>query len=164
MTTIESDGVDHWTWDVKARGSEIRALGQRNPTNSPTNAEYHLYKNTGGAWTRQNLFTPAFTFPLYAGQPNYTGGMCFDQGNWDKLFIALPSGVSNGINMTEWYVNPVTGAKRKLADIAFNSQANMYNCRPQAPINWTSGHPRVTWWRGRYTTYLNYDTAVMVYK
>lgn len=151
---------NNWTWDaVVGADGHPRFLATRYPSGqgSPepmTNIEYWHYRWDGSAIIQTQLLSGQKS--LYATEAFYAGGMCFD-GN-DPTILYLSALDADGYyQVGEYRLDEATSTLTKVRNVS--SRAIAHNCRPFSP----KGHGTETavyWWRGKYTTYLSFDTQL----
>lgn len=116
--------------------------------------EYWHYRWTGSVIVQTQLVSGQKS--LYATQPYYAGGLCFD-GN-DPTIIYMSTLDADGFyQLGEYRFDEATATLTKVRNVS--SRAIAHNARPFSP----KGHGSdiaVYWWRGKYTSYLGYDTVL----
>jgi hypothetical protein len=109
--------------------------------------------------------------PLYASEDDYAGGICLDPENANVIYIASnaadPFNLSNTTNVALraneryeiWKGTTVNGGLSfSWQPVTTNSTAD--NLRPYVPRR-HGGVPALIWFRGTYTSYANYNCAVV---
>ena len=156
-TTIVYDGatIPAWQWDAKYDGSGNPCL-LFSTSLSASDLRYHFAKWTGTAWTTPAQITAAGA-ALYATEPSYAAGICFDADSVDIVYLGKESG---GISEIEkWATSDGGTTWAKTSDITSGSPAGVKNARPIAPLNAAYG-ATLLWWRGTYTSYTAYTTDI----
>ena len=152
-TVYDGSTVDGWVWDITyGADGHPRVLFARYPTTS--DHRYMFARWTGSAWTTPVEIVAGGTY-LYAAEANYSAGMCFDGNDPTRVYVSAQ--VSGQWEIQEWRTtdNGATWAKHR--DITSGSAVK--NCRPWSPRG-HDGKIAVLWWRGTYTSYTNYSTAI----
>lgn len=154
--TLIYDGssVDGWVWDITyGADGHPWVLFARYP--STTDHRYMFSRWTGSAWTTPVEICAAGTY-LYAAEAYYSGGLCFDGNDPTRVFVSVQDG--SAWEVQEYRTDDDGATWSKYRDITSGS-GSVKNCRPWSP----RGHDNklaVLWWRGTYTTYTNYSTAI----
>ena len=144
---------DGWVWDIKyGLDGHPRVLFTWYP--STTDHRYMYSRWSGSAWTAPVEITNAGTY-LYSAEPNYSGGICFESKDANRVYLSKQVGSYWEI---QEFATPDSGATwAKVSDITAGSTVR--NCRPFSPRN----HPyrkAVVWWSGTYTSYTSYNTSI----
>jgi len=143
-----------WSWEVRyGSDGHPRVLFAVFP--STTDHRYRYGRWTGSAWTTVEI-TDGGTY-LYAAEPNYSGGVCFDAHDCDIVYLSKV--VSGTWEIQDWRTADAGATWSKFRDITSASGA-VENGRPFSP-NGHDGRAACIWWAGRYTTFTDYDTSVM---
>lgn len=153
--TLIYDGssIDGWVWDITyGHDGHPRVLFARFPTT--TDHRYMYARWTGSVWTAPVEITSGGTY-LYLAEANYSGGMCFDTQNPDVVYLSKQ--VGSYWEVQEWSTPDGGLTWAKARDIT--SASTVRNCRPYSPRN-HDGRCAVLFWRGTYSTYINYNTAI----
>jgi len=153
--TLIYDGStkDGWVWDI-SYGSDGHPRVLFTKYESTTDHRYMFSRWTGSAWTTPVQICAAGTH-LYSPEVYYSGGMCFDGNSVNKVYVSVQVGSYWELQEYQTTDNGATWSKQR--DIT--SGSSVRNCRPWSP----RGHDvklAVLWWRGTYTTYTNYSTAI----
>ena len=153
--TLIYDGitVDSWIWDIAyGHDGHPRILFSRFP--STTDHRYMFTRWTGATWTAPVEIAAGGTY-LYAAEPYYSGGLCFDAQNADVVYLSTQ--VGSYWEVQEWRTPDSGLTWAKARDIT--SASTVRNCRPYSPRN-HDGRCAVLFWRGSYATFTNYNTAI----
>lgn len=145
---------DGWVFDI-AYGSNGHPAALFTKYVSTTDHRYMFARWTGSAWTTPAQICAAGSY-LYAAEENYSGGMCFDGNNTMRVFVSVKTGGAWEVQEYRSADDGATWAKHR--DITTDG-GTQKNCRPWSP----RGHDArlaVLWWKGRYTTYTDYSTAI----
>lgn len=155
----DGSAVRCWAYDmVLDADGRPRILYCRYPGNASHGApiEYWHARWTGSEWVNSYITTDGPG--LYIPEIYYAGGLCFDRIDPSKIFLSAPI---SGVRQIQEWSTPDNGATwSKLRDITSGGVASNQRLRPIAPRNRSAG-PRVLWFEGRYTTFIDYDTRVM---
>lgn len=158
-----------WTVDLELDSSgNPYAIFQVRKSNSPSDIRYHYARFDGTNWTqRQIAFAGSY---LYAAENDYSGLAALDPSDPNTVFIS--SNVNPGTG--DPLVSKADGKRHweifqgKTADggeswtwepITWDSTLD--NIRPVIPRSTLPNQRVVTWLRGSYTTYTNYDLNVV---
>jgi len=128
---------------------------------------YYYARWTGTNW--QKRFIAQGGRPLYNGQPDYGGGIALDPKDVNTVYFS--SDAANPLDLTTTTSVPLGNHyeiwKGVTADggLTFTWQAvtknsSVDNCRPYIPRRF-GGEPCVLWWRGDYTSYLSFSSAIV---
>lgn len=153
--TLIYDGstVDAWIWDIAyGHDGHPRVLFSRFP--STTDHRYMFTRWTGATWTAPVEIAAGGTY-LYAAEPYYSGGLCFDAQNADVVYLSMQ--VGSYWEVQEWRTPDSGLTWAKARDIT--TASTVRNCRPYSPRN-HDGRCAVLFWRGTYTNYTTYSTAI----
>jgi autotransporter-associated beta strand protein len=128
---------------------------------------YYYARWTGTNW--QKRFVAQAGRPLYNGQPDYGGGMALDPLDPNTIYISTDA--ANPFDLTTTTSVPLTnnyeiwkgtttdgGLTFTWQPITGNSTVD--NLRPYIPRRF-GGEPCVLWFRGTYTSYTSFNTAVV---
>jgi autotransporter-associated beta strand protein len=128
---------------------------------------YYYARWTGTAW--QKRFIAQAGRPLYNGQPDYGGGICFDPLDPNTIYLstdaASPFDLSTtttvplGANYQIWKGSTSDGGLTfSWQSITGNSVVD--NLRPYVPRRF-GGEPCVLWFRGTYTSYTSFNSSIV---
>jgi hypothetical protein len=143
-----------WTWEM-AIGADghPRALFTRFPSTSD-----HRYMHgrwTGSAWVTSEI--TAGGGYLYAAEEFYSGGLCFDANDTTRVYLSKY--VTDTWEIQEWRTGDDGATWALFRDITAASGAGVVNGRPYSPRN-HDGQCCCVWWRGTYTDFTSFSTAV----
>jgi hypothetical protein len=146
---------ESWSWQISydAAGRPV-VLFAVFPTT--TDHRYMHGRWDGSAW-QVNEITNGGPY-LYAAEPNYSGGLCFDGNNTNIVYASRNTGVTWEIQEWRTANDGVTWAKHR--DITSGSASGYVNGRPFSPKG-HDGRACCVWWAGVYDTFTDYNTAVM---
>jgi autotransporter-associated beta strand protein len=128
---------------------------------------YYYARWTGTNW--QKRFIAQAGRPLYNGQPDYGGGMALDPQDPNTIYISTDA--ANPFDLTTT-TNVPLGSHFEIwkgvtsnGGLTFNWQAvttnsAVDNLRPYIPRRF-GGEPCVLWFRGTYTSYTSFSTAIV---
>lgn len=158
-TTRADDGGDvkRWVSDVIVAGDgQPRILWMKYPNNNGTAIEYWHSRWTGSAWVAHKITDDGAG--LYPGEQYYHGGLVFDAVNASRIYLSAP--ISGVRQIQEWRTadSGATWAQHRVLTSG-GSAGNPLKFRPTSPRNHT-GQLAVMWNQGRYTTYIDFDTAL----
>jgi hypothetical protein len=153
--TLVYDGstLDGWQWDI-TYGSDGKPRVLFSKYVSTTDHRYMFSRWTGSAWTTPVEIVAGGSY-LYAVEAYYSGGMCFDGADPDRVYASVQ--VSGQWEIQEYRTTDDGATWSKVRDITQGSSVK--NCRPWSPRG-HDGKLKVLWWRGTYTTFTNYSTAI----
>lgn len=144
-----------WGWDITRDGSG-------NPVVVfavfPT-VEDHRYRYarwTGSAWVHHEI-TPAGGPIGNGAEDEYSGGLSLLRT--DPATVYLSRQVSGQFEIQRW-TTPDGGATWRSEPIT--SGSSVAQVRPTCPRDAYPGAPEVVWMSGTYTTFIDYDTALMM--
>lgn len=148
-----------WNWDITiGRDGHPRVLFTKYPNNDGSDIRMMFSRWTGSAWTAATEVV-AMGSSLYAGEPFYCGGACFDGDDADNVYASAPDPVVREM-MRLRTINQ--GASwTKAAAITAGTAAGTIHGRPVSAKGRPAG-AAVAYWSGTYNSYLSYNTAVMV--
>jgi hypothetical protein len=143
-----------WDWDIKLDSSgKPRILFSKYPGNTGSVGQIMHTVWNGSAWTTP-VQVGSDDSSLYAGEPFYIGGACYDSKNVNRVYIS--NKVSGIREIQEW---DVSSTPAKVRDITVGTPSGRINARPYSPVN-RSDNLSVIWWSGTYTTWANYSTSL----
>jgi hypothetical protein len=153
--TLIYDGatLDGWCYDI-TYGADGRPRVLFTKYESTTDHRYMFSRWTGSVWTTPAQIVSGGSY-LYAAEANYSGGMCFDGANPDRVYASVQA--SGQWEIQDWRTTDSGATWNKWRDIT--SGSSVKNCRPWSPRG-HDGALSVLWWRGTYTSYTNYSTAI----
>ena len=132
-----------------------------------TQAHYYYARTDGTTW-RVYPLAPAGT-PLSEEEPFYTGLVALDPHDPNHLFISTDIDPRTGAPLVsardhrrhhELFEGRSDDGGTTWSWIPLTADSTVDNIRPVVPI-WHSDYVALTWLRGTYTTYRNYDLAVV---
>ncbi len=150
-----------WTTDVEldATGKPYAVFTAR-VNDSASDHRFFYGRYTGSGWNVHEL-AKAGGF-LYSGENDYTGLVALDPSNPNRLFMSSKIDPRTDVTMPRYEIfegNTINGGSTwAWAPITYNS--TMDNIRPIVP-KWDNQHTALLWMRGTYTTYTNYNTAIV---
>lgn len=147
-----------WNWDIAIDADGYpRVLFTRFV--STTDHRYMFARLTASGWTKPVEIAAAGTY-LYAAQPYYSGGICFDASDPNIVYLSKES---SGVWEMQRFVTADSGATwTKSADITASSGASQKSCRPISPL----GHKGVLpllFWTGTYTAFNSFASYPAFY-
>lgn len=153
-----------WTWDITLDQAENPVMVHTTvPSISDHRYRYGRYNPISKRWF-ENEIAYAGT-GLYTNESEYSGGICLDPDDISVVYISAnvhPStGLTVGTGKREIYRGKSLDGGLTWAWTPVTSNSTQDNIRPIVPKN----HPAgifVLWMQGRYTTFTNYDTRIML--
>jgi hypothetical protein len=153
-----------WTWDISMdeAGNPVMVHA------TVPSIEDHRYRFARWNPMSKRWFEQEIAYAgtgLYTAESQYSGGICLDPDDDSVVYISAnvdpANGQTTGTGKREIYRGKSTdkGLTWKWTAITSNSEED--NIRPIVPAN----HPPgvfVLWMQGRYTTYTNYATRIML--
>lgn len=149
----DGSSIDGWVWDIQY-GPDGHPWVLFAKFQTTTDHRYMFARWTGSAWTTPVQICAAGSY-LYLAEAWYSGGLCFDSADATRVFVSVQ--VSGQWEIQEYATSDNGATWAKLRDITTGSAVK--NCRPYSPRN-RDDSLRVLWWRGSYSTYIDYDTAL----
>ncbi|MFM7180894.1 MAG: BNR-4 repeat-containing protein [Verrucomicrobiales bacterium] len=166
-----------WTWDIQYQPDgkpvcvfQVQDDGVAGPaTDFKNDRIYYYYARWDGSQWRRKFIANAGR-GLYSSEDDYGGGMCIDPENPNVIYLS--SNAANPFDLST--LSPALNPNNEIYEIyrgvtsdggntwaweAITSSSDASNMRPFVPED----HGRseaVIWFRGRYTTYLNYDCDI----
>ncbi|MDB6124200.1 MAG: hypothetical protein JWQ71_3193 [Pedosphaera sp.] len=177
-----SDPNDHiptgraWCWEIayQTNGNPVCAFTvQRDFVTGPNwyddRIYYYYARWTGTHW--QKRFIAQAGRPLFNPEDDYAGGICIDPQNPNTIYISSnaqdPFNLSDTTNVLlnaneryELFRGVTTNGGLNFTWIAVTTNSAQDNLRPYFPRNYGVA-PTLIWFRGTYTTFNNYQTAVV---
>ncbi len=176
-----STNFDQWIQSGRVWGWEIAYQTNGNPvcvyqakvdnvtgTNWYDARCYYYYASwTGTNW--QNKFIAQAGRPLYDGQPDYGGGMALDPQDPTTIYISTDAAnpfVTNTVtnvplgNNYEIWKGVTADGGLTFAWTSVTGNSSVDNMRPYIPRRF-GGQQCVLWFRGTYTSYTSFSTAVV---
>ncbi|MFK7769517.1 MAG: BNR-4 repeat-containing protein [Mariniblastus sp.] len=163
----DADNVG-WVSDIHldSTGNPYVAFSVQKPGNG-TDHRYHYGRFDGAQWNVQEIAYAGSR--LYAGEDDYTGNIALNPNNPNEVYISTNADpvtgqalISQSDNNRHYEIFRGTtvdqGQTWQWTEITKNSTQD--NLRPIIP-EWDSQNRAVMWMRGTYTTYTNYDLAVV---
>lgn len=151
----DASTVNAWVWDIQyGADGHPRVLFVTYPTMN--NHQYHFSRWTGTEWTAPVMIVDSGT-GLYAGEPYYSGGCCFDSGNLNTVFASV-RGATATWEIQEFKTSDNGASWSKSRDLTTGSPKR--NCRPVSPKN-RNPKLKVLWWKGDYFSYTAYGTSIL---
>lgn len=149
-----------WNWGLTVdTAGRPRALFTKYPSNSGDDIRLMTSRWTGSAWsTPVDIVGGSVGSALYAQEPFYTGGAAFDSRDANRVYLARE--VASGIyEMQKWASADDGTTWAKVRDLSTATPIGQDNARPFSPRNY-HGNVAVVWWRGTYSAWDNFNTAV----
>lgn len=151
----QASGIDSWVWDLKIFGGNPVACFV--VLNSSTDHRYHQARWNGSSWVDREICLGGGR--IYSGQPQYSGGLAQDANDINTVYCSRqvdnngnPVG-SGGTFQLFKYVTADSGVTWTGTQLTFGSD----NClRPYV----AEGVNYLFYFKGRYTTYLDYQTTI----
>jgi BNR repeat-containing family member/Bacterial TSP3 repeat len=166
-----------WTWDIQYQADgkpvcvfQVQADGAAGPATDFKNDRIYYYyaRWNGSQWIRK--FIAHAGHGLFSTEDDYGGGISIDPENpniiylssnaanpFDLATLAPALNPNNGIY--EIYRGVTSDGGASWAWEAITSNSNASNMRPFVPED-HGRNEAVVWFRGRYTTFLNYDCDI----
>jgi hypothetical protein len=134
---------------------------------------YYYARWTGTGW--QKRFIAQAGRALYSVESDYGGGICVDPENPNVIYLSsnaqYPFDLTTTTNFAsatnvplaaryEIYKGVTTNGGLSFTWSATTTNSTMDNCRPYIPRR-NGGEPCVLWWRGTYSTYSSFNTAIV---
>ncbi len=163
-----------WCWEIayQTNGApfcvfQVKVDNVTGTSWSDARIYYYYARWTGTNWQKQ--FIAQAGRPLYNGQPDYGGGMCLDPQDPNTIYISTDA--ANPFDLTTTTDVPLGSHyqiwKGVTADggLTFSWQpitgdSTVDNLRPYIPRRF-GGEPCVLWFRGTYTSYTSFNTAIV---
>jgi len=124
---------------------------------------YRFARWDGNAWQDAEIAHAGVR--LYAGEDDYAGGISLHPDDERTVFMASNVDPDTGAKLASGHYEIFRGTRQggglKYAWTAVTTNSTTDNLRPIVPL-WTRGKTALLWLRGRYTTYTNYDQAVVL--
>lgn len=158
--TLVYDGTltGAWGWDVTldAVGNPVAALA--------TFADDldHIYRYarwTGTAWVTAEITAAGPTMDASGEQPHYSGGLSILSSNVNVVYLSRRVG-------SEWEIERWMTADSGVTwtlNSSITAGSTERQVRPTTPDGHFATAPEVVWMSGRYTSYLNFDTDLLMY-
>jgi hypothetical protein len=124
--------------------------------NSTTSSDYLFTRGTGSAWTTPTVIASG-GHPLYQPEWAYCAGASFDPYTPTRVYVGAGESASGPWNIDVMDTADNGATWTKVRDLTSDT-GSIANARPIRIEGY--GPARVTWWRGTYTTYTNYSTAL----
>jgi hypothetical protein len=166
-----------WTWDIQYQPDgkpvcvfQVQVDGAAGPaTDFKNDRIYYYYARWDGSQWRRKFIAQAGR-GLFSSEDDYGGGMCIDPENPNIIYLS--SNAANPFDLSN--LAPVLNPNNEIYEIyrgttadggetwnweAITSGSDASNMRPFVPED----HGRseaVVWFRGRYTTYLDFDCDI----
>lgn len=152
-----------WTIDVAAdAGSNVRTLFQMRANNSNLDHRLFFGRFDGTAWTTHEVCRLGGY--LYAAEDDYTGLAALHRERTDTIFVSTKIDPTTNATLPHFEifrgVTPDQGAT--WAWTAITSDSSVDNLRPIVPA-WDADRTALLWFRGTYTTYTNWNSAVVAW-
>ena len=155
-----------WVWDIEyaSGGAPVGAyITARDSTvGRDLRYRYARYDTDAGAWREQEI-AHAGTY-LYDDERHYAGGITIDPARPRTVYVSADvhpqTGDSTATGRYQIWRGAADGNDWTWTQVTQNRAVD--NLRPFVPRgSERSGHRALLWLRGRYTTYEDYDTAVV---
>jgi hypothetical protein len=166
-----------WTWDIQYQADgkpvcvfQVQVDGAAGPTTDFKNDRiYYYYARWDGTQWRRKFIANA-GHGLYSSEDDYGGGITIDPENPNIIYLSsnaanpfdlstLAPGLNPNNGIYEIYRGITSDGGNSWSWVAITSNSNASNMRPFVPED----HGRseaVVWFRGRYTTFLNYNCNI----
>lgn len=153
-----------WVWDLEYdnNGQPVAAFINSVDHEIGNDLRYRLaqWDDVSKAWTQQQV---AFAGThLYDREEHYAGGIAIDPQNTDVIYLSADvdpaTGEPNSTGRYQMYRGTLTDNSWSFEQLTHDAQVD--NIRPVVP----RGHDfdkLAVWVQGRYTTYEDYDTAIV---
>lgn len=153
-----------WVWDLEydSDGHPVAAFINSVDHEVGNDLRYRIarWDDSSKEWTQGQI---AFAGNhLYDREEHYAGGICIDPQNTDRVYISTnvnpTDGTANATGKNQIFLSEWQSGEWSFEQLTFDAQAD--NIRPVVP----RGHDfekAALWLQGRYTTYEDYDTAVV---
>lgn len=151
MTLLwDGSSSDGWIWDIVANVSGPVAV-YSHAVVAGTDHRYRFARWNGLSWDQSEICQAGGS--LYSGQPNYSGGVCIDPDDDDYVYACREVGGEWGLYR---YRTTDSGATWDSGTLVF-SRPGLKVFRPYI----VPGSDRVLVCVGDYTSFSNYNTAIM---
>ena len=147
----DGTSVKSWVWDIAWDGvNAVPIIVFATFPDPATDHRYHYAKWNGSSWD-VNEICDAGGY-LYADEDNYSGGICIDPDDVNTIYCSREDG--NGIYQIWKGVTADGGETWDLTQLT--NETTDWCIRP----NKEAGSNVLTFMKGRYTSYTDYDTKV----
>jgi autotransporter-associated beta strand protein len=163
-----------WCWQIGYQTNgypvcvfQVKVDNVTGSTWSDARIYYYYARWTGTNW--QKRFIAHAGRPLYNGQPDYGGGICFDPQNPSTIYISTDAenpfdlstttNVPLGANYEIWKGITADGGLT-FAWQPMTGNSTVDNLRPYVP-RYFGGEPCVLWFRRTYTSYTSFNTEMV---
>jgi hypothetical protein len=160
--TTDIDRIDggtnakRWVSDIGKDGANPCVLWMLYPNGDGTDIEYWFSRWDGSAWSQVKIAEGGTN--LYAAEQFYHGGLCFDSADPFRVYLSTNFG-GGQYQIQEWRSTDSGSTWTKQRDVTGGSYTGV-RIRPYSPRDHNNGSVRLVWCEGRYTTFIDYDTAV----
>jgi hypothetical protein len=146
-----------WIQEIACDNGTPVALLYTYPGNNRHDSRYRYARFNGTAWVTTEICSGGDEL-----QPDnyYAPGCTFDGSDLSKVYAARQD--ATGWRIERWDTAD-NGATWALGETISPADAVNKQFRPYSPRGYTPGtnRPAVFWWKGRYTTYLDYDAELL---
>lgn len=157
--TTRVDGgssVKRWVSDVAIGGDgRPRILYMVYPNNNGSAIELWHARWNGTTWVNTKISDDGAG--LYPAEQYYHGGLVFDGVNASRIYLSAP--IAGVRQVQEWRTADGDTFTQHRVITSGGAAGNPLRLRPVSPRNHT-GRLSVLWCEGRYTTYIDFDTAL----
>jgi hypothetical protein len=150
-----------WTVDIEADdGGVVRALFTARALDRDTDHRLFFGRFDGAQWSVHEVC--GMGGYLYAAENDYTGLGALHPDEPDRIFVSTRVDPRSGAALARYEIfdgrTPDQGATWTWTPVTQDSTVD--NLRPIVPA-WSAGRTALIWFRGTYSTYTSYDTAVV---
>ena len=136
-------------------------LGRANPRGGQDH-RYRYARWDGARWHDHEIAYAGTR--LYAGEDDYTGGICLNPDNPEEVFLSsdvdIVSGRANASGRYEIHKGVTKDFGRSWSWTAITENSDLDNIRPLVP-SWNQRETAVLWLRGKYVSYTDFDLDVV---
>ncbi|MBL9134678.1 MAG: BNR-4 repeat-containing protein [Verrucomicrobiales bacterium] len=171
-TSVYTGGSNHVAWihDIAAdRGGRVRAVFsvQRDSAGLPpkqggSDHRYFWAEWDGRGWSTTEIARAGQR--LYAGEDDYTGGICLHPDEPGTVFISTSVDPATGAPLTSGHFEVFRGRRERGKSAwvweSLTPAATTDQLRPIVP-RWRRGRTVLLWLRGTYRAYTDYDLEVV---
>ena len=163
-----------WCWDMAYQTNgypacvfQVKVDAVTGTSWSDARVYYYYARWTGTNW--QKRFIAQAGRPLYNGQPDYGGGIALDPQDVNTIYIATDAASPFDLTTTtnvplgghyEIWKGVTSDGGLTFAWQAVTTNSTVDNLRPYVPRRF-GGEPCVLWFRGTYTSYTSFSTAIV---
>jgi hypothetical protein len=133
------------------------------PGRGGTDHRYRYARWDGKRWQDREIAYAGTR--LYAGEDDYTGGICLHPNDPDTVFLSANVHPSTGKSLPagryEIFQGQSADGGKSWRFSAITADSSLDNIRPVVPA-WEDRRTALLWLRGRFTSYTRYDLEVVV--